>query len=431
MNFNIEQSLDGFEVLPVDVRRNCLLMMDLDSRVEILKRDVEHLKQECRKKMTTMKRQERCRIYREFKEKHEKMQAYADDKIQLANQNLALVNKLIRKADLEYARFKSQLEDKTSNVAAVTSANLKSPKGTCSPSSEVSKKETAAENGTEVTILSFSKRKSTPIRTATTHRKSTLRGIRKRSTDGKQDATEPHTKLTCTRRIKKGGDDIRDAKKSTIKDEKPAKVEVEPPEFGRGQRRKSIKSSDVSKTNGNVENVKESPVKVGIMRRIKKGDAVKAIMKEAKKIRIKEKQSSPARTSDRKKSRKDSVQKKSWDKEKLAALKQKSVLQSKEKGSSIKSANQKNVQKKGTAAVTSDTTTKSLKHIYSSHDIDMPVYPNEPTYCLCNQVSFGKMIGCDNLNCPIEWFHFDCLKLTTKPKGKWYCPQCRVSMKKK
>jgi hypothetical protein len=28
--------------------------------------------------------------------------------------------------------------------------------------------------------------------------------------------------------------------------------------------------------------------------------------------------------------------------------------------------------------------------------VDVPIDPNEPTYCLCNQVSFGAMIGCDN-----------------------------------
>ena len=28
--------------------------------------------------------------------------------------------------------------------------------------------------------------------------------------------------------------------------------------------------------------------------------------------------------------------------------------------------------------------------------VDMPVDPNEPTYCLCQQVSYGEMIGCDN-----------------------------------
>ncbi|CAJ0948282.1 unnamed protein product [Ranitomeya imitator] len=56
---------------------------------------------------------------------------------------------------------------------------------------------------------------------------------------------------------------------------------------------------------------------------------------------------------------------------------------------------------------------------------DLPIDPNEPTYCLCNQVSYGEMIGCDNEECPIEWFHFSCVGLNHKPKGKWYCPECR------
>ena len=60
----------------------------------------------------------------------------------------------------------------------------------------------------------------------------------------------------------------------------------------------------------------------------------------------------------------------------------------------------------------------------TSDVLDMPVDPNEPTYCLCHQVSFGEMIGCDNPDCPIEWFHFQCVGLTSKPKGKWYCPRC-------
>jgi hypothetical protein len=63
--------------------------------------------------------------------------------------------------------------------------------------------------------------------------------------------------------------------------------------------------------------------------------------------------------------------------------------------------------------------------------LDMPVDPNEPTYCLCQQVSYGEMIGCDNQDCPIEWFHFGCMNLTTKPKGKWYCPKCIPLFKKK
>ncbi|XP_063529356.1 inhibitor of growth protein 1 [Cydia strobilella] len=51
--------------------------------------------------------------------------------------------------------------------------------------------------------------------------------------------------------------------------------------------------------------------------------------------------------------------------------------------------------------------------------------PDEPRYCLCDQISFGEMILCDNDLCPIEWFHFSCVSLITKPKGKWFCPKCR------
>ncbi|GIY99997.1 inhibitor of growth protein 2 [Caerostris extrusa] len=80
------------------------------------------------------------------------------------------------------------------------------------------------------------------------------------------------------------------------------------------------------------------------------------------------------------------------------------------------------------------TTTKNKKKkkrkgkTEKEHDttsIDPPIDPNEPTYCLCDQVSFGEMIGCDNDGCDREWFHFSCVGLTTKPKGKWYCPSCR------
>ncbi|CAL5362869.1 unnamed protein product [Camellia sinensis] len=31
-------------------------------------------------------------------------------------------------------------------------------------------------------------------------------------------------------------------------------------------------------------------------------------------------------------------------------------------------------------------------------DLDQPIDPNEPTYCVCHQVSFGDMIACDNEN---------------------------------
>ncbi|KAI8960309.1 hypothetical protein F5Y11DRAFT_349671 [Daldinia sp. FL1419] len=81
--------------------------------------------------------------------------------------------------------------------------------------------------------------------------------------------------------------------------------------------------------------------------------------------------------------------------------------------------------------------------------------PDEPKYCLCNRVSFGTMIQCDNVdvsatkttatpargekkarkkltnpheqNCKQEWFHLECVGLSEIPARttKWYCPECR------
>ncbi|KAI8050196.1 hypothetical protein BDF22DRAFT_696036 [Syncephalis plumigaleata] len=57
-----------------------------------------------------------------------------------------------------------------------------------------------------------------------------------------------------------------------------------------------------------------------------------------------------------------------------------------------------------------------------SESSDMPIDPNEPTYCFCQQVSFGEM-------CDIEWFHFECVGLKQLPKGEWFCPNCRKGKK--
>jgi hypothetical protein len=58
--------------------------------------------------------------------------------------------------------------------------------------------------------------------------------------------------------------------------------------------------------------------------------------------------------------------------------------------------------------------------------LDLPVDPNEPVYCLCRQVSFGEMIACDDPECVEEWFHFQCVGLTpsNRPTQKWLCPKC-------
>lgn len=35
------------------------------------------------------------------------------------------------------------------------------------------------------------------------------------------------------------------------------------------------------------------------------------------------------------------------------------------------------------------------------------------------------------LQCKIEWFHFDCVGIKERPKGKWYCSDCAVVMKRR
>lgn len=57
--------------------------------------------------------------------------------------------------------------------------------------------------------------------------------------------------------------------------------------------------------------------------------------------------------------------------------------------------------------------------------------PNEPRYCMCNQVSYGDMVACDNEDCPYEWFHYPCVGISAPPKGKWYCPTCTANMSRR
>ncbi|CAD6206641.1 unnamed protein product [Miscanthus lutarioriparius] len=40
----------------------------------------------------------------------------------------------------------------------------------------------------------------------------------------------------------------------------------------------------------------------------------------------------------------------------------------------------------------------SSKKAGTSMDVDQTIDPNEPTYCICHQISYGDMIACDNEN---------------------------------
>ncbi|KAK9464522.1 hypothetical protein V1512DRAFT_213066 [Lipomyces arxii] len=55
----------------------------------------------------------------------------------------------------------------------------------------------------------------------------------------------------------------------------------------------------------------------------------------------------------------------------------------------------------------------------------------EKTYCICNRVSYGNMIACDDKSCKIEWYHLKCVDLKRPPNGTWICPACTERRRKR
>ena len=66
----------------------------------------------------------------------------------------------------------------------------------------------------------------------------------------------------------------------------------------------------------------------------------------------------------------------------------------------------------------------SLNTTVNNNDNSKNVAEDE-SFCYCEQGEFGTMICCDNNACSIGWFHYPCVNVESKPKGKWYCPDCR------
>ena len=52
-------------------------------------------------------------------------------------------------------------------------------------------------------------------------------------------------------------------------------------------------------------------------------------------------------------------------------------------------------------------------------------HEDEKLWCICKKPSSGEMIGCDNPDCKVEWFHFECMHIRRAPKGDWFCIECR------
>ncbi|CAM9101991.1 unnamed protein product, partial [Ascophyllum nodosum] len=65
---------------------------------------------------------------------------------------------------------------------------------------------------------------------------------------------------------------------------------------------------------------------------------------------------------------------------------------------------------------------------------DDSIAANEPVYCICRQVGWGDMIGCDNEDCEHgEWFHYHCVGLENVDQdlSYWLCPGCTADAREK
>ena len=81
------------------------------------------------------------------------------------------------------------------------------------------------------------------------------------------------------------------------------------------------------------------------------------------------------------------------------------------------------------SALTTSTSSDNTQATFASTD---PDDADAEVWCFCKQgESYGDMIGCDNPQCTIQWFHLSCLKLEQHqvPRGKWYCPLCHRNKK--
>lgn len=58
--------------------------------------------------------------------------------------------------------------------------------------------------------------------------------------------------------------------------------------------------------------------------------------------------------------------------------------------------------------------------------------PSAQAFCKCRGPEVGKMVACDNAECEIEWYHFQCVGLAIEDvlPDKWFCPACRSPEKK-
>ena len=71
-----------------------------------------------------------------------------------------------------------------------------------------------------------------------------------------------------------------------------------------------------------------------------------------------------------------------------------------------------------------------LAKFFREATISNATTPGNVYYCNMSKEE-DDLIGCDDKNCQIKWFHSKCLRIIKLPKGRWFCPECRKAKKQK
>lgn len=107
----------GLESLPNELKRNFTLMRELDTRAQILMKQIDDKATDMMKNTISAKEslseEEKKSRLKQIQELFTKAKEYGDDKVQLAIQTYELVDKHIRRLDSDLARFEGEIQDKT------------------------------------------------------------------------------------------------------------------------------------------------------------------------------------------------------------------------------------------------------------------------------------------------------------------------------
>ncbi|KAG5846070.1 hypothetical protein ANANG_G00145830 [Anguilla anguilla] len=380
----LEDYLEMIEQLPMDLRDRFTEMREMDLQVQNAMDQLEQRVNEFfinAKKNKPEWREEQMEV---IKKDYYKALEDADEKVQLANQIYDLVDRHLRKLDQELAKFKMELE---ADNAGITEILERRSLEMDSPSQPVNNHHAHSHTTVE-------KRKyTTPAHHTTEHvpeKKFKSEALLSTLTS---DASKENTPGCRNSNMSSSSNSVYSAVQATA-------------QMKEGRRTSSLKASYEAIKNNDFQLGREFPLS-----RESSSYSSSALASTLTQTLAPSSSSSDSR----------------------GGRKTKSNTKSSNHQSSSSSSSSSLSSCSSSSALAQELSQQAsvLPESEANNQADWTYDPNEPRYCICNQVSYGEMVGCDNQDCPIEWFHYGCVGLTEAPKGKWYCPQCTAAMKRR